>query len=305
MTEPVRIGLVGCGRLAEVGYLPALARAGNARLAGVADTDPERRRLAGSCVPAFPTVEPLLQSGAVDAVVVATPTRAHLEQAARATAAGLPVLVEKPPACDSREAQGLAALAPAVWIGFNRRFVPAVARLRRVGCEVGGACALDLRMTYRRGTWRPLCGGDDALLDLGPHLVDLARWLTGQQVTAVTARQVTPTAAAFELALERDRARVRCALDRPYRERVELAGPGGRQRFDSGGVLALARRRGGESPLVASLVAQVQAFARAVRGGDPGPLAGAADGVAAMTVLDAVRLSAAEARTVTLAEAAA
>lgn len=303
MTGPVRIGLAGCGRLAEVGYLPALARAGNARLAAVADPDPGRRRLGGDRVPGFPAIAPLLASGTVDAVIVATPSGAHLAQAECVAAAGLPALVEKPPAADAREGRRLAALTPAPWIGFNRRFVPGVARLAGIA---GAPCALDLRMTYRRRAWRPLCADDDALLDLGCHLVDLARWLSGQEVTTVTARHVGPAAAAFELGLQRGRASVSCAVDRPYRERLELAGP--RERFDSGGVLALARgrvsRRRHESPLVGSLTAQVQAFARAVRGGDPGPLAGAADGAAAMTVLDAVRRSAAEGRTVTVAEVA-
>lgn len=310
MNAPVRIGLAGCGRLAEVGYLPALARAETVRLAAVADPDPRRRRLAGEGVPGFPGIEPLLASGTVDAVIVATPSGAHLAQATRVAAAGLPVLVEKPPAADAREARRLAALTPAPWIAFNRRFVPGIARLHRVAAGDTERCALDLRMSYRRRTWRPLCADDDALLDLGPHLIDLARWLSGQEVTAVAARRVEPGAAAFELALERGRARVRCAVGRPYRERVEIAGPRRRsQRFDSGGVRALAHHRvagrGRESPLVASLTAQVQAFARAVRGGDPGALAGAADGVAAMAILDGVRRSAAEGRTVALAELAA
>lgn len=304
MTEPVRIGLVGCGRLAEVGYLPALALAGTTRLAAVADPDPRRRRLAGEGVPGFSGIEPLLASGAVEAVIVATPSGAHLAQAERAAAAGLPALVEKPPAADAREARGLAELTPAPWIGFNRRFVPAVARLAGVA---GAFCELDLRMSYRRRTWRPLCAGDDALLDLGCHLVDLARWLSGQEVTAVSARRVAPAAAAFELVLERGRARVRCAVGRPYRERLEVAGAG--RRFDSGGGLALARDRVAgrrrESPLVASLTEQLRAFARAVRGEDPGPLASAADGAAAMAVLDAVRRAAAERRGVALAEVAA
>ena len=40
---PVRIGLVGCGRLAELGYIPALARVHGAQLVAVADPDPIRR----------------------------------------------------------------------------------------------------------------------------------------------------------------------------------------------------------------------------------------------------------------------
>jgi hypothetical protein len=44
-------------------------------------------------------------------------------------------------------------------------------------------------------------------------------------------------------------------------------------------------------PLVRSLMAQLEAFGRALRGGDPGPLATAGEGAAVMCVLDAARRS--------------
>ena len=47
-SHPVRIGLVGCGRLAELGYIPALARVQGAELVAVADPDPIRRDRAAS-----------------------------------------------------------------------------------------------------------------------------------------------------------------------------------------------------------------------------------------------------------------
>lgn len=309
MTEAVRIGLIGCGRLAEIGYVPALARAGTARLVAVADPDPLRRRLLAGGTPGYVSGEELLGAGGVDAVIVATPTGAHLREATLASDAGVPALVEKPPAPDAREAARLAALSPPPWIGFNRRFSPAVAALRARPDSDGSAHRLlHLEMSYRRRTWRPLCSHDDALLDLGPHLVDLARWLSGQEIRTVTSRRVVSAGAQFELGLARGHARVRCAVDRPYRERVQLRGADGRRRqVDSGSVLAQVRQRLAaprrESPLVASLTAQVQAFALAVRGDGGGALASAADGAAAMAVVDAVRRSAAERRSVTLEDA--
>jgi hypothetical protein len=47
----------------------------------------------------------------------------------------------------------------------------------------------------------------------------------------------------------------------------------------------------GVHPLVRSLTAQLEAFGRALRGGDPGPLATAGEGAAVMCVLDAARRS--------------
>jgi predicted dehydrogenase len=51
-------------------------------------------------------------------------------------------------------------------------------------------------------------------------------------------------------------------------------------------------RRSCRSPLVTSLAAQLEAFAEVVRGGRSERLATAADGLAAMLVLDAARESA-------------
>ncbi len=295
---PVRLGLVGAGRLAEAGYVPAAAAAAGVTLVAVADPDPRRRArvaaLAGG-VPAHPDCAALLAAADVDALVLATPAAAHLADARAAAAAGIPVLVEKPPAPDRDGAAALAALAPPPSVAFNRRFDPAVAALRAAvprGAEVG----LRLEIGYRRGGWGAHTVTDDALLDLGPHLVDLARWLTGEEVTDVRRVTVTPQRAGFDLVLGPARARVRCATDRVHRERVAVrrrdGTPVGQHRV-GGPVAAVLGRLPGAGrrphPLVASLTAELVAFARTVRGTPDPTLGTAADGVAAMAVLDEVR----------------
>ena len=126
---PLRIGLVGCGRLAELGYVPAFSRAEEVVLAAVADPVAGRRdRIAGMA--AARGVRPTSHAGAgellaasdVEALVIASPPVEHLRQAQLAAGAGLPTLVEKPPALAGAGAEQLAALRPAPWIGFNRRF---------------------------------------------------------------------------------------------------------------------------------------------------------------------------------------
>lgn len=289
------IGLVGCGRLAQVGYLPALRAAEGLRLVAVADPAPPRRaEVAGQRVPAFATAAELLEATAVDGLVLATPASAHLADARRAAAVGVTALVEKPPAPDAADAAALAALTPAPRVGFNRRFDPRTARVRDAAAGAGLEVRLELR--YRRRSWRAHTVADDALLDLGPHLIDLARWTTGQEVTAVEGAVLLPERAAFGLTLTDGRAAVRCATDRPHRERVEVRGPDGRvlARAGRGGLVAglWERLRPRPRPLVASLTRQLEAFA-AVLDGAPAPdLGTAADGAAVMAVVDAVRASA-------------
>lgn len=318
MSDALAIGLVGCGRLARAGYLPALSAARHVRLVAVADPDPARRGMvaadahdaaAGSPVPAFPTLGDLLEGTRPDGIVLATPAAAHLADAQLAARAGVPTLVEKPPAPDAAGAAALAALAPAPWVAFNRRFGAGQGAVRTALAGRHGAdLALELR--YRRASWGAHTVGDDALLDLGPHLVDLARWLSGDEVTGVRAASLSYERAELVLELRHGRATLRCAADRPHRELVEARGEGGEllARHSDGGLVAgLHARlsaRGGAHPLVASLTAQLEAFAGAARGECVPTLATAAEGHAAMAVIDAARACAGGGRPVGLPVAA-
>ncbi|MEX2619252.1 MAG: Gfo/Idh/MocA family oxidoreductase [Egibacteraceae bacterium] len=310
------IGLIGCGRLAELGYLPALAAVRGVRLGAVADPDLVRRqRLAllagrlGEPVTTHPSAADLLERAHVDALVLATPADAHLPDAELAAGAGLPVLVEKPPAGDAAGAARLAGLDPPPWIAFNRRFEPGNAQLR-AAVPSDGPVHVQLEIRYRRRGWAPHTVADDALLDLGPHLVDLARWLLATEIRAVAGAAVTPTRAGAELRTTGATVRIDCATDRAHLERVELRDPSGRviARRRTGGLPAgvLARLPGGRGPhpLTASLTRQLTAFADAVHGGPALGLGTAADGLAVMQVIDAVRAcAAADGRPVALPEA--
>jgi predicted dehydrogenase len=290
MAEPVRIGLVGCGRIAERGYLPAFARTRGVRLTAVADPDAERRARIGGGRPAFADAEALIASRAVEAIVFASPASGRLPDVSAAARAALPTLIEKPPATDAAEAHGLTELRPAPWVAFNRRFEPRLAALR---AEVrrAGLVHLRLELRYRRASWRPHVVADDALLDLGPHMVDLARWLSGGEVRGARALQVGARQAELELRLEGATARVSCASNRPYRECVEAwTGDGRRISWRAGGVLAALPARiaalAGGHHLVDSLAGQLEAFGRAARGLPAGNLATAADGAAAMRAIE-------------------
>src|SRR5689334_11487802 len=122
----MRLGLIGCGRLAERGYIPALRRARGIRLSAVADPVPGRCADVAPGVPAFAGAAEVLEAGAADALVLATPAHALLGDARLAAAAGVPTLVEKPPAPTVRDTEELAALEPMPFVGFNRRFEPAL-----------------------------------------------------------------------------------------------------------------------------------------------------------------------------------
>jgi myo-inositol 2-dehydrogenase/D-chiro-inositol 1-dehydrogenase len=301
----IEIGLVGCGRLAEAGYLPAFALVPEVRLVAVADRDAARRgyvaRLAtanGNAVQAFADVHQLLAGAVVDAVVLASPAATHAAGAAAAVAAGVPVLVEKPPAPDAAGAAAIAGLDPAPWIGFSRRFDPGVHPLRRL-VPPRGHVQLDLMIHYRRRSWRPITVDDDVVTDLAPHAIDLARWLTAADVVEVVGATCTRARAELHLMLTRGRARVSLATDRPHRELTEVRDDRGTVvgRHALGGLTAAVRGRlrpgPGPSALVAALAGQLRALGAAVRGEPTSELGTAADGLAVMDVIDAIRTCAA------------
>lgn len=292
----LRLGIAGCGRIAERGYLPAVAGMPDVELVAVADPDRGRAaRLAagaGSAL-AYGSSEEMIAAGRLEALVVAAPAERHLEIAALAAEVGLPSLVEKPPAPDLAGARALAALDPAPALAFNRRFLQGAELAPLVPAE--GWLEIDLELRFRRDGWAAHACRDEALLDAGIHLIDLAAFLSGSAPIAVRGASVAPERAELELELGRGRARIACATDRRYLERVELSDRAGRRVAGSaiGPVRArLYRLRGGEDPLVESLRLQLERFAEVVRGGDRGPLAGAEAAVTAMAAIEAARRSA-------------
>jgi predicted dehydrogenase len=278
-----------------VGYAPAFRRARSVRLVAVADLNGDRCRAVASDTAAFDSAGALIAGSEAEAIVVATPVELHVEIAAEAADAGLPALVEKPPASSAEEAARLLELEPAPSIAFNRRFDGALRELRD---RVPPAGPVELQLVFeRRGTWGSYSGDDPLLLDTGPHALDLVRWLAGGDVARLRARE-SRRGATIELELEEGRgtARVEIRTNRPYREVAEVRSNGSLVgRHTVGGTLQgiLARLgRASESPLVPSLTRQLDAFAASVRGERGHEVGTARDGVAVMIAVDAARASA-------------
>jgi UDP-N-acetylglucosamine 3-dehydrogenase len=293
----MNVGLVGCGRIAERGYIPALSAA-RATLVAVADVDAERRARVAPGVPGYASAAELLDAHSVDLVVVATPSEHHVGDAEAAAERGVRALVEKPPAPTAAAAARLTELDPAPWIGFNRRFEPALQAMRaHAGAQPD--IALDIVLTIENQLWSAYAAKDGPLTDLGSHAVDLATWITRRPVERVRAGAENGDAVSFELDLSGTRATVTVAHDRPWSERVTLS-QSGRElaRFRAGGTAGRVLGRLGlakTATLPQLLASQLSAAAEshAGRPADPRP-ATAADGVRVMNVLETV--NAAQAR---------
>ena len=145
----------------------------------------------------------------VQLVDICAPGDQHAPIAIAALAAGKNVLCEKPLANTLAEAEAMNAAADAAYpggtramVGFNYRRVPALALARQL-VEQGRIGSLrHLRAVYLQDwladadaplTWRLRAerAGSGALGDLGAHIVDLARYLTGDEITGVGALSAT------------------------------------------------------------------------------------------------------------------
>jgi predicted dehydrogenase len=163
--------------------LAQLAEQGEARLAGIFDSAPERAEQAASALGA-PVLESLAEvSERADAACVAVPTVLHAEVAGLLLSAGLDVLIEKPMATTRDEARALIDSARAggriLQVGHIERFsrafreiLPAISRPRFI--EV-----------HRIGPWSGRATDASVILDLMIHDLDIVAQLAGAEVERV------------------------------------------------------------------------------------------------------------------------
>lgn len=133
--RPIRIGLIGAGRVADIHRL-AISQSAEAELAGLTDIDAERahRKANEWSATRYASTDALLADETIDAVMVLTHLDTHVPIAEQALRAGKHVLVEKPVAADARSIEELATLADALGLvampGHNYAYVPEYRRVQ-------------------------------------------------------------------------------------------------------------------------------------------------------------------------------
>ncbi len=189
MTAPVRVGLAGAGPWARVVHAPMLAAGPETELVGVWSRTPQHAAelAAAHEVTAFASYDELL--AAVDAVALAVVPAAQPDLAVQAANAGKALLLEKPLALDVAGAQRIADAVAANGVGsivvLTYRFADVVrdflAEARTFDAHGGRACFVSgafLSGAFAGG-WRLELG---ALLDVGPHILDLVEAALGPVV---------------------------------------------------------------------------------------------------------------------------
>lgn len=201
------IGIIGCGKIAQVRHIPEYAAHPQAKLWGYYDLNQDRAKdLAeqyGGKV--YPSWRDLLADPDIHAVSVCAANNAHAEITIAALEAGKHVLCEKPMATTLEECEAMVAAAQKsgkyLMIGHNQRLAKAHAKARKLVEEGAIGDIVTFRTTFGHGgpeTWSVDPGkatwffdkkkaAMGAMADLGIHKTDLIQFLTGQKVVETTA----------------------------------------------------------------------------------------------------------------------
>lgn len=206
MPKTLRIGVIGCGAIAERLHIPDYHACKQAELVAFCDVVPEKAQaMADRFAPwagVYGDWRRLLEDERVEAVSVCLPNALHGPVSIAAAQSGRHVFVEKPMATSSAEAQAMveAARQAKVHLMVNQcqRLFPAHLKAKEV--MQSGLLGRTLHVAAMFGhagpeAWSP--GGKwffrkkearfGAMADLGVHKADLVRFLTGKEIVAVSA----------------------------------------------------------------------------------------------------------------------
>ncbi|MES2142959.1 MAG: Gfo/Idh/MocA family oxidoreductase [Pseudomonadota bacterium] len=216
-SRTLRVGVLGCGPIAQAAHFEACTKARNADLYAICDVaDDLRDRMAATHAPtrSYADYDTMLADPALEAVIIATSDAFHVPAALKALQAGKHVLCEKPLATGIEEAESLRAAVAAsgrvLQVGHMKRYD---AGLQAAKAFIDGpmGAMVALKAWYCDSTHRypmtdavqPLMVTSKAarkpsenpkadldryyMLAHGSHLVDTARFFAGE-IVAVDAR---------------------------------------------------------------------------------------------------------------------
>lgn len=199
MAQQIGICLVGAGRAGLIHAHNFQGKIPQAKVVAVVDPNQEAAEKAAKELGVdrwYTSVEPALDNRAVDAVVIATPTRHHKAIAVAASEAGKHILCEKPMAMDEEECDAMIEAAERnnvqLHVAFMRRFDSSF-RLAKKMVESGEIGDVVLVKSTTRGPSIPqrwqydIAQSNGPLAEVNSHDIDTIRWFSDSEFKSVYA----------------------------------------------------------------------------------------------------------------------
>jgi myo-inositol 2-dehydrogenase/D-chiro-inositol 1-dehydrogenase len=190
----IRFGLLGAGRIGKV-HAKAITADSNARLVAVADAFPAAAQaIADQYGCAIRSIDDILAAADIDAVVICTPTDTHADLIERFARAGKAIFCEKPIDLNLDRVKACLKVVhdtkATLMVGFNRRFDPHF-RAVRAEIDAGTIGAVEQVVITSRDPGAPpadyITRSGGIFRDMTIHDFDMARFLLGEEIAAVTA----------------------------------------------------------------------------------------------------------------------
>ena len=190
----LKVGIIGCGGIANGKHLPALAQVEAVELVAFCDVISDRaeqavRDFGTEEARAFTNYQEMLRELSLDVVHVCTPNSSHAKITIDAMEADCHVMCEKPMAKTSQEAKAMIHTSKVtgkkLTIGYQNRFRTDSQYLNKV-CRAGdlGEIYFGKAHAVRRRavpTWGVFLDeeaqGGGAMIDIGTHALDLTLWM--------------------------------------------------------------------------------------------------------------------------------
>ena len=196
--DPIRIAIVGIGKIARDQHVPAIR--GNGAFSLAATVSPHDAGLPG--VPHHASLDALLAQGpAVDAVALCTPPQVRYDLAAQALGRGAHVFLEKPPGATVSEVEALIALARrqgvTLYASWHSRYAAAVAQAKAWIAErkverIDIQWREDVRHWHPGQPWIWEAGGF-GVFDPGINALSILTEIVGEPITVLSAELEVPS----------------------------------------------------------------------------------------------------------------
>jgi myo-inositol 2-dehydrogenase/D-chiro-inositol 1-dehydrogenase len=329
----IRFGLLGAGRIGKV-HARAIGGNPDASLIAVADPVEEAARaIASSYGAEIRSIDAIEAAKDIDAVVICTPTDTHADLIERFARAGKAVFCEKPIHLDLQRVKSCLAIVKdtgtTLMVGFNRRFDPHFMAVRHA-VDDGKIGKVEMVQITSRDPGAPpldyIARSGGIFRDMTIHDFDMARFLLGEEPSAVSASASVLTDAAIGKAGDYDSVTVtlttpsgrHCLISNSrrasygYDQRIEVHGSKGMASAENQreADIEIANDEGFTRPpllnffmtrYIAAYANEIAAFIDAIKTGKPASPSGE-DGLIALALADAAVKSVAEGRTVKVSE---